>query len=330
MKSLHSKKTIQISVIVPTRNAGTTILHTLKSLAMQSQPIKEIVVVDNASTDNTIEILQRYGKKIKIPIIIITNATNKGVGHSYNIGVKKAKSEFVVFIHSDSSLPTATQLTKLIDPFHHDSAVIATYSSILMPEKNWIQYSFWMRCLFARAVGKESPGLNGKFDCIKKHAFIQIGGFDTHHFAGDKGIGGEDADLHERLRKMGRVVQSEAKVVHLHYLGANYSLTAYIQNRKLLARSYGRYLRVHGLTSALGLALLVKPLLAFIPLIPGFLIPGFLILLTYSLCNSYKIYTHKSSWVDMRIFLLPFVDVFLIYYESFWMAESFVRADIKK
>lgn len=330
MTKMNSVKKFPVSIVVPTRNAGTTIIHTLKSLVRQTYPIKEILVVDNASIDNTLMMLQEYRKKTRIPVFLVKNATNKGVGHSYNLGVKKAKSKYVVFIHSDSSLPSATELTKLMEPFYNDTSVIATYSKILMPEKNWARYNFWMRCLFARVVGKESPGLNGKFDCVEKKTFLDIGGFDTYHFAGDKGIGGEDADLHERLKRVGNVVLSGGKVVHLHYLGSSYALSNYVINRKLLARSYGRYLRLHGIQTVQGATLLVKPFLAVLPFIPGFFIQGLLILFVYSLFNSQKMYVTASSWKDKKIGLLPLIDIFLVYYEIFWMAESFLKADIKR
>ena len=68
-----------VSIVIPMKNSATTILKTLKSLAVQEYPIKEIIIIDNVSSDNSIEIVENYLKKSKIPIILIKRKKNKGV-----------------------------------------------------------------------------------------------------------------------------------------------------------------------------------------------------------------------------------------------------------
>ncbi|MEK7502025.1 MAG: glycosyltransferase family 2 protein [Patescibacteria group bacterium] len=324
-----------VSVIIPMKNSATTILHTLKSVVRQSYPIKEIIIVDNVSTDNSVELALEFAKKSIIPVHIIRRKENKGVGASYNFGVKKAISSHVIFMHSDSSLPSDHEIEKLVEPFGKDLKVVASYPKVILPKNVWDTYNFWQKCLFSRSVDKESAGFNGKFDCVKKKAFVRVGGFNEISFGGDVSVGGEDADLYLRLENKGKLILSKAKVIHLHYLGNNYSLSDWIKNRKLLARTYGRLIRFQGkslplktygkgLLIPLGvLNFLIKPGLAILPFIPNLHLFGIVLLIIYAFVNSKKIYTTLSTLLNPRIIFLPFIDIFLVYYETFWMIQAF-------
>jgi glycosyltransferase involved in cell wall biosynthesis len=315
-----------ISVIVPTFNSETTLAGTIDSILEQKYPIREIIVVDNHSADSTVKIARSYErmtKKVKISVYV--REKNMGVGASYNLGAEKARAEWLVFINSDSTLPTNNEMRLLTKPMRIDPTIVASYSSIILPYSVWGKYNFWEKSLLATSVGKELPGFNAKFDCVNKHAFLSVGGFDDLNFGHNIGIGGEDGDLHVRLGRIGKIVKSDARVVHLHYLRQDYTFDEWIKNRKLLARSYGRLLRVQGSNLGKGVIFFVaKLLLALIGLL-YFLFPiNFLILLAFAIISLRAMYTWKENYRDYRILLLPFITVFLVYYESFWMIESFL------
>ena len=338
MDSHRLKKIVlfSVSVIVPMRNSATTILHTLESITKQKYPIKEIIIVDNVSSDNSVELVKQYKIQSKIPIKLVVRKENKGVGASYNLGMKSVTSSYVIFMHSDSSLFSNHEVEKLTEPFRKDSEVVASYPKVVLPENVWNTYNFWQKCLFTRAVGKESPGFNGKFDCVKKEVFLKICGFDDENFGEDIGIGGEDADLYLRLESQGKIAMSKAKVIHLHYLGSKYKLADWIRNRKLLARTYGRLIRFRGkslpfkthgkgLLIPLGiLNFMIKPTLAVLPFIPNLHLFGVVLLIIYAFVNSKKMYTTLSTLINPRILLLSFIDIFLVYYETFWMIQAFL------
>src|SRR5581483_2436938 len=161
------KELLPVSVVIPMRNSKTTVLLTLKSIISQTYPASEIIVVDNASSDDSVGIVEGFAKTSKIPIRVIKRSKNKGVGASYNFGVKKTSSKLVIFMHSDSSLPTKHEIAKLVAPLLANETIVATFPRVILPEEVWNSYTFWQKCLFARAVGKESPGFNGKFDSIR-------------------------------------------------------------------------------------------------------------------------------------------------------------------
>lgn len=332
---MNNKSLPPVNIIIPTRNSETTVLQCLTSVSAQKYPIKEIIVVDNASTDDTVSIVKLFIKKSPIPIKYIVNKTNQGVGSSYNIGVKKSQSDFIVFLHSDSCPSSVNELKKLMIPILKSEKIVASYPTAIVPREVWETYNFWQKYRFTRLLGKE-VGFNGKFDCIRKKVFDKIGGFDESRFARDEAIGGEDADLFLRLKKHGELVHSSAKVIHLHYLGNRYSFKDHINTRKMLARTYGRLIRVQGASLPLSskgkglqipfgiILFLVKPTLAVIPFIPYFHLFGITLLFIYAFANAKTLYLSKSTVLNPRIVILPFIDIFLVYYETFWMIQAFI------
>lgn len=99
---MDSKKINSISVIIPVYNAEKTILRALNSVLAQTtyEYIKEIIVIDDCSTDNTLSVigdLKRFDSKIKI----LTNKKNSGAGVCRKLGVDAASAQFVAFLDSD-------------------------------------------------------------------------------------------------------------------------------------------------------------------------------------------------------------------------------------
>src|SRR5258708_2638138 len=311
---------VDVSFIVPMRNASTTVIQTLQSIEKQRYPVREIIIIDNASRDNSVSMVKDYSKKSKIPIKFILRSENKSLGSSFNEGVKNAKSEFVILMHSDCSLPTDKELEKLTKPLTEGN-IVATYPTITLLGNVWEEYSFWEKCFFARDVGRISAGLATKFDCIRRSAYQRTGGIDVVNF----GFGGFDADLHDKLTKIGKVVKSDAVVTHSHYLGKDYSLRTLFIKQKINARTYGRSIRTRGFSLIQnGIFLLVKPGLAILPFIPYMHSIGLLLLIAYSFLYTKRMYTTKSTLLDPRIIILPFLNVFSLYYETFWTAEAFL------
>lgn len=315
-----------VSIVMPMRNASTTILHALESIMKQNYPIREIIVIDNASKDNSVEIVKNYSKRSRIPIHLTVRTENKGVGANFNYGVKNAKSSLIVLMHSDCSLSTDMEVEKLTRPVIENRDVVASFPTIFLLENVWNTYGFWEKCFFAREVGTGTAGLTTKFDCIRKSAYQKVGGFDIKNF----GVGGEDADIHDRLRSMGKVMKSNAKVTHLHYLGEGFFLNKLFHKQRIYARIYGRLARTKGKSFFSDNAiLLIKPTLAILPFIPIFRAFGITLLILYAFLYTKKMFITRSTLMNPRIVALPFLNIFLIYYETFWMAESFLFGENK-
>ena len=109
----------QISIYIPVFNAETTIELCINSILAQTLPAKEILVINDASTDNTHNILLSFQNKIKI----INNSTNLGVSHSMNIANEMLDTKFVAKIDADVELcPDWTEL--LVNKIQKEEATL--------------------------------------------------------------------------------------------------------------------------------------------------------------------------------------------------------------
>lgn len=322
MRKKGEDKKVPVSVIITMRNASTTLLFALKSIVKQAYPIKEIIAVDNLSTDNSREIVLQFAQKSKIPIRLLRQKEDKGVSGSFNRGGNAAKSPLIVFMTSDASLPTNKELEKLTDPFREDPLVVGVYSQNTLPAFVWDKYNFLQKFYSSRQVDSTRSGFVLKFDCVRKDIFVKIGGFDEKTF-GDDAIGGEDADMSVRLRKEGKVVHSNAISYHLHYMGKNYSLSDILKSKKIYGRTYGRVLRNDLLKSPLEVfVFLIKPGLTILPFVPKFHTIGLILLIVYSLLITKRMFLTFSTLTNPKIILIPFLNIFLLYYEIFWMTRA--------
>ncbi|MDP3987514.1 MAG: glycosyltransferase family A protein, partial [Candidatus Levybacteria bacterium] len=311
---------MNISVILPVYNAASTLAISLDSLKKQTVKVSEIIIVDNKSQDNSIDIIKQYQEKNKdLSIILLRQKETSSVASSYNLALKKSKGNFILAMHSDSSLPTRNELKKLITPLLKNEEVVATYSHVILPKKIWLSYNFWEKCQSCRVVGKKIPGMNGKFDCYRKTALLKLNGFDDVNF--DKYGDGNDADVYYRFKKIGRVILTKAQVIHLHYLKSDYSLSMWIEKRKNMSITAGRLLKMYGLETDLKgiVSFLLRPFLVFLLFIPKVNILGIFFALAFSILYTSKMFTTVSTVRNPRIIILPFVNIFLIYFESFWI-----------
>uniref|UniRef100_UPI0015701F96 glycosyltransferase family 2 protein n=1 Tax=Halobacillus sp. Marseille-Q1614 TaxID=2709134 RepID=UPI0015701F96 len=95
-----------VSVIIPSFNSTSTIERAVKSIANQSLLPKEVIIVDDCSTDERMEkVLRRIKTKYSdyFDFKILLNQSNKGPGVSRNAGWKVSNGEFIAFLDSDDS-----------------------------------------------------------------------------------------------------------------------------------------------------------------------------------------------------------------------------------
>ena len=92
-----------LSVIIPAFNAENTIERCLKSICNQTYKKLEIIVVDDASTDGTSDVVQKL-MRVDSRIRLIKNNKNSGSGFSRNIAINLAKGSYITFVDSDDYL----------------------------------------------------------------------------------------------------------------------------------------------------------------------------------------------------------------------------------
>jgi glycosyltransferase involved in cell wall biosynthesis len=97
------KKNFDVDIIIPTYNSKKFILNTIKSVFDQTYKNWRLIVIDDASTDGTTEVLENLYKKLKKKknFLFYRNRINKGQAFSRNLGLKISKSKFIAFLDSD-------------------------------------------------------------------------------------------------------------------------------------------------------------------------------------------------------------------------------------
>ena len=91
-----------ISIIVPAYNRADEIEEFLSSFEKQSVKNFEVIIVDDGSTDNLKEVIEKYQKKLQINYYF---QQNRGPGSARNLGMSKANGDIFVFIDSDCTVP---------------------------------------------------------------------------------------------------------------------------------------------------------------------------------------------------------------------------------
>ena len=91
-----------VSIIIPAYNAAAYIREALDSALAQTYRNKEIIVIDDGSTDKTSRLLERY---IKTESIIYIHQGNHGLAGARNTGIKTARGKYISLLDADDLLP---------------------------------------------------------------------------------------------------------------------------------------------------------------------------------------------------------------------------------
>lgn len=180
-----------ISVIVPAYNEESTIIGTLKAVISVDYPEnkKEIIVINDGSTDNTEEVIKEFMKSHSQ--IKLLNKSNSGKADSLNQAVKIAKGELIAIVDADS-FPRRDSFQKMIGFFEDDEKIAAVTSRILVKNrKNFVEYFqdfdytviAWDRKIldFINCV-YVTPG---PLSIYRKSVLTKVGGFDKKNLTED-------------------------------------------------------------------------------------------------------------------------------------------------
>ena len=106
-----------VSVIIPTYNYGRFVAGAIESALGQTCPSVEVIVVDDGSTDDTAEVVGKFGERVRY-----LRQENSGVGAARNRGVAEAVGEFIAFLDADDTWEP-TKLEKQLAVFERDPEV---------------------------------------------------------------------------------------------------------------------------------------------------------------------------------------------------------------
>jgi N-acetylglucosaminyl-diphospho-decaprenol L-rhamnosyltransferase len=246
-----------IEVVVVTRNSAGHIGACVDSIiAAQALPI----IVDNGSTDDTLEIVRSRCPETKI----IATGENLGYGRALNVGFKETRENFVILSNPDVVFLDGS-IRQMVEFLEKNPRVGVTGPQQTFPDKTW-QRSYgdlpgiWpgikdavgittlqnslRRILWPRKIDrkpKQVPYVDGAVLAVRREAFSQMSGFDEDFF-----FYSEESDLCWRMKKAGwKVIFLPcAEVIHVRgassaKMGRSDQLLRYmVSNQRLLAAKH--------------------------------------------------------------------------------------------
>ena len=132
------EKNPQISVIIPIYNCEKYIKECLSSLIKQTFKNFEIICINDGSNDDTLKILKKF--EAKDERIIIFNQNNSGPGIARNIGMKKSKGKYLIFLDSDDIFKKTMLEELYIKIKENDSDVVICNSQNFEKKKWWKKF----------------------------------------------------------------------------------------------------------------------------------------------------------------------------------------------
>jgi glycosyltransferase involved in cell wall biosynthesis len=116
---------VKVSIIIPVYNAELTIARAINSVLNQGFDSREVIAVDDGSTDRSFSILQTYGEEIRI-----LRQANRGAAAARNTGAKAAAGEYLAFLDADDAwLPGKLQVC--VDAMDASPCAVVAYSDMV-------------------------------------------------------------------------------------------------------------------------------------------------------------------------------------------------------
>ncbi len=188
---------MRLSIIVPAYNEEEHIEKCLKSLSRQKNKNFELIIVDNDSTDRTIEIAKKYSHNIYIE-------KKRGYHNVVRRGVLKSSGDLIAVCDADGIYPKDwTQ--KVYDTFNKHKDIVAFYGSIRLHDVNKYTRKIYEKIFYNFMVYMKKKGIdvcNGPNFVFKKSAYKKAGGYGDRVY----NQAGVDIEFGMRLKKIGKII----------------------------------------------------------------------------------------------------------------------------
>lgn len=223
--------TLDVSVIMPAFNRSSLIVRALESIRMQARPPKELIVVDDASSDDTVEQVRAWSERSGFPVTIERMPVNGGPAVARNRGIELATTTYVAFLDSDDEHLPGT-LEKLVQALEqHLDAVVAFGDATRVSTTGTVPNAMFIQRIDVDAtVESTAPGASTWWlrdakstmlrasliptcsSCFRRADALAIGGMPTAYRAG------EDWLFWLKLSERGRFIcyLEDLSIVHRH------------------------------------------------------------------------------------------------------------------
>jgi len=205
-----------VSIIIVNYNGKKLLEECFNSLSKVSYPAFEIILVDNNSSDDSIEFIKNHYPKT----IIVKLERNYGFAYPNNVGTKNAKGNFLLFLNNDTVV-TPNFLQELVNTLQSDQKIGICQSMLLKPNGEIDSSGDFIDSLGVSFSSKEQVKekkdiLSARGACmiVRRQVFEKLNGFDEKFH-----ISFEDVDLGWRAWILGYKVMVIPQSVVYHYGG---------------------------------------------------------------------------------------------------------------
>ena len=198
------KRNILVSIVTPSYNQGRFIEETIRSVLAQTYPNIEYIITDGGSTDNTMDIVERYREKISV----VVHEKDKGQSDAINKGFRLAHGELVGWINSDDVLAYDC-VEKIVELYckHPDGAIFYGSEIDVIDENSRMLKKWGSRIpdrdyLLRRRYDVVQPGSFYRTDLVREVGFLD----ETVHYC-------MDLDLFLKLLAKGNIYSYDASAL---------------------------------------------------------------------------------------------------------------------
>lgn len=260
-----------VSIVVLNRDGAPLLRRLLRGLVEQTDyPNFELILVDNASSDDSLEFIRRA--EAPFPISIVANPHNESFSDACNQGAELASGELLLFLNNDIEPFEAGWLRELVACLRGREAAAASATLVCLEEEHERSFGYgygvqhrglafreeedgmihpvlhgWEADPLDERLGEdeEPPAVAAACVIVPRRTFDQVGGF-SHGYV----YGAEDVDLCLKLRSAGRSVICSGRSVAIHYPVSTRRIAPFeeerarkLANRRVLWERWGPLLR---------------------------------------------------------------------------------------
>lgn len=209
---------MRISIIIPAFNAESTIIRAVDS-ALNAFNSAEVIVIDDGSTDNTGELVDKYSKihqELKV-----LHIRNQGVSYARNLGIKNSSNEYIMFMDADDEI-LFSKRTNIEEIMENRDMIIFSFIERKMNGKKCVSYSFddsYIECdNIADCFLNNKYSFYGPWSKIFRKTIIQ-----KHNLEFNPGqkYGEDVVFVLKYLSNINKGIFLSSEVCYLHYINPN-------------------------------------------------------------------------------------------------------------
>jgi len=169
---------IKISVVTAVYNRCQTVAQALDSVLLQTYPAVESIVIDGASTDGTLAVLEPYRSSLGVLI----SETDQGIYDALNKGIKHSTGDVVGFLHADDVFENSEVLSKVAAAFQ-DPTIDAVYGDLVYVRHEDISQviRYWKSGPYDNAALSHGWMPPHPTFYVRRSVYERLGGFNTRY-----------------------------------------------------------------------------------------------------------------------------------------------------